>query len=85
MKRIILMMAAVCVLLIGPNCAFAADPLNLGAEEIVEADPKNAEEIGTDWTLKQCEELFNFGVPGVHFFILQNVQPIQKLLSKLDI
>ncbi|MBL7129177.1 MAG: methylenetetrahydrofolate reductase [Ignavibacteria bacterium] len=65
-----------------PREFFTEIPEDL-AGEIVEADPKNAKDIGINWTLKQCEELFNFGVPAVHFFILQNVKPIKILLSKL--
>jgi methylenetetrahydrofolate reductase (NADPH) len=55
------------------------------AGEIMEADPKHSSEIGINWAYKQCEELLNFGVPSVHFYILHNVEPIQKLLNKLGI
>ena len=38
MKRVVLVMAAVSVLVMIPNDGFGADPLNLGPEELVQAD-----------------------------------------------
>lgn len=67
-----------------PKDFFTEIPEDL-AGEIIESDPKNAEEIGINWALKQCEDLLNFGIPSVHFYILHNVKPIQQLLNKLDI
>lgn len=54
-------------------------------EEILEAKPQHVIDIGVEWSLKQCEELLNFGVPGIHFYVLQNAGPTHKLLSKLKI
>lgn len=55
------------------------------SEEILNSDSKHTQEIGIDWAYKQVEALFNFGVPAVHFYILQNSTPIQKLMKKLNI
>ncbi|HEY5535820.1 MAG TPA: methylenetetrahydrofolate reductase [Ignavibacteria bacterium] len=54
-------------------------------EEILKAKPQYVIDIGVEWSLKQCEELLNFGVPGIHFYVLQNAGPTHKLLSKLKI
>ena len=54
-------------------------------EEILEAKPQHVAEIGIEWSYKQCEELFNSGVPGIHFYILQNGEQTKKLLNKLNI
>ncbi|HEY5124147.1 MAG TPA: methylenetetrahydrofolate reductase [Ignavibacteria bacterium] len=54
-------------------------------EEILKAKPQQIIDIGVEWSLKQCEELLNFGVPGIHFYVLQNAGPTHKLLSKLKI
>jgi methylenetetrahydrofolate reductase (NADPH) len=54
-------------------------------EEILKAKPQHVIDIGVEWSLKQCEELLNFGVPGIHFYVLQNAGPTHKLLSKLKI
>lgn len=55
------------------------------SEEIMKSEAKFTQEIGINWAYKQVEELFNFGVPAVHFYILQNSVPMQKLLNKLNI
>jgi methylenetetrahydrofolate reductase (NADPH) len=55
------------------------------SEEIMKSDSKHTQEIGINWAYKQVEALFNFGVPAVHFYILQNSLPMQKLLNKLNI
>jgi methylenetetrahydrofolate reductase (NADPH) len=55
------------------------------SEEILNSDAKHTQEIGINWAFKQVEALFNFGVPAVHFYILQNSIPIQKLIKKLNI
>lgn len=51
--------------------------------EVLEADSKHTIEIGVNWTLRQIEELIAGGVPAVHFYILQNVKPINMLFKKL--
>lgn len=55
------------------------------SDEILNSDIKHTQEIGINWAFKQVEELLNFGVPAVHFYILQNAAPMQKLIKKLNI
>jgi methylenetetrahydrofolate reductase (NADPH) len=55
------------------------------SEEISNSDAKHTQEIGINWAFNQVEALFNFGVPAVHFYILQNSAPMQKLIKKLNI
>lgn len=55
------------------------------SEEILNSESKHTQEIGINWAYKQVEALFNFGVPAVHFYILQNSTPMQKLIKKLNI
>jgi len=55
------------------------------SSEIASSKPEHAEAIGIEWTAKQCEELLNFGVPSLHFYIMQNAKPIVKLFEKLKI
>jgi methylenetetrahydrofolate reductase (NADPH) len=55
------------------------------SEEILNSDSKHTQEIGINWAYKQVEALFNFNVQAVHFYILQNSIPIQKLIKKLNI
>lgn len=55
------------------------------AEEILKADQKHTVDIGIEWALKQIEDLLNFGIPAIHFYILQNVEPVKKLFSRLKL
>ncbi len=54
-------------------------------EEILSSKRENVVDIGIEWAYKQCEELINKKVPAIHFYILQNVEPLKKLIKKLDI
>ncbi len=52
------------------------------AEEI-HLSPQHAEEIGKRWALKQSEELLNSGVPGVHFYVLNDVHSVVDIVKKI--
>ncbi len=53
------------------------------SDEITAAKPEQVLEIGAEWAAKQVEELFNHKVPSVHFYIMQNSKPVQKLMGHL--
>jgi methylenetetrahydrofolate reductase (NADPH) len=53
------------------------------ADEIQQAKPEHAAEIGINWSFKQAEELLNANVPAIHFYVMQNTGPIKKLMKKL--
>jgi methylenetetrahydrofolate reductase (NADPH) len=53
------------------------------SDEVHAAAPEHAQEIGVNWAVKQVEELFNRGVPSIHFYIMQNSEPIKMLMKKL--
>jgi methylenetetrahydrofolate reductase (NADPH) len=55
------------------------------SNEILEAGDDHVIDIGVEWAVKQCEELFNNGVNTAHFYIMQNTKPIQKLFKKLKL
>ncbi|MEN8138701.1 MAG: methylenetetrahydrofolate reductase [Bacteroidota bacterium] len=55
------------------------------AKEVTEAKPEHVVEIGVDWTAKQVEDLINNNVPAIHFYIMQNSTPINKLMKKLNL
>lgn len=40
-------------------------------------------EVGVDWTYNQCVELLEFGVPYLHFYIMQKTGPFLKLMDRL--
>ncbi len=53
------------------------------SDEISAAKPEQVLEIGAEWAAKQVQELFNHNVPSVHFYIMQNSKPVQKLMEHL--
>lgn len=53
------------------------------SEEIRTADKKHILEIGTRWAAKQAEELINNNVPAVHFYVMTNSIPINKVMKIL--
>lgn len=55
------------------------------AEEVEAAKPEHVLEVGVNWTVKQVEELLNKNVPAIHFYIMQNAEPIKMLMQKLKL
>ncbi len=53
--------------------------------EISEANDKNLLEIGVNWTANQVEDLINNNSPAIHFYIMQNSNPINMLMKKLNL
>ncbi len=53
------------------------------SDEITKAKPEQVLDIGAEWAAKQVEELFDKNVPSVHFYIMQNSKPVQKLMERL--
>jgi len=44
-----------------------------------------AREIGTEQCIGQCKELLKSGVPGIHFYVLNKSQHIQKIIKSLPV
>lgn len=55
------------------------------SEEVQAAKPEHVLEVGVNWTAKQVEELLNKNVPAIHFYIMQNSEPIKMLMKKLNL
>lgn len=55
------------------------------ANEVSNAKPEHVLDIGVNWSSKQVEDLINNKVPAIHFYIMQNSNPINKLMKKLDL
>ncbi len=53
--------------------------------EIGDAPSKHVREIGVRWALDQSRELLDWGVPSVHFYVMQSSAAIKPLLDQLDI
>lgn len=48
----------------------------------IQANPKHVKEIGIRWAVKQCEELLHFGVPCLHFYIMNDTDSIVEVVKK---
>lgn len=53
--------------------------------DAVSSDPENVKSIGIEWARKQCEELLEYGVPGLHFYIMANPGPVIDVIDKLPV
>lgn len=53
--------------------------------EQVTKDPDNAKNIGIEWAIKQCTELLEFGVKGLHFYVMGNPAPAAAVIDKLPL
>ncbi len=53
------------------------------AEEMNAAKPDHAWEVGAEWTARQVEDLLNKNVPAIHFYIMQNPEPIKHVMKKI--
>ncbi len=52
--------------------------------EQVTSDPKNIIAIGKQWATRQVEGLLNKGVPGVHFYIMNDTATIVDIVKKFQ-
>ena len=56
------------------------------ATEVEKAkNSKQVLEVGVEWATQQTRELLEFGVPSVHFYIMQSSKGINALLPRLDL
>lgn len=46
------------------------------------ASPEHAKEIGLNHAIKQAEGLLNYGVPGVHFYIMNDADSVINVVKK---
>jgi methylenetetrahydrofolate reductase (NADPH) len=59
-------------------CKFYIDMPEEFVDEITK-NPNHAEEIGLAWSIKQARELLDKGVPGIHFYIMNDTDAVIKL------
>lgn len=53
--------------------------------EAVQEDAEAQFEVGVDHAIRQCRELIDAGVPGIHFYVLNKSQACEIILDALDI
>lgn len=66
-----------------PKYFYLNIPTELADE--VKSNPENAREIGIEWSRQQCIELLEYGVPGLHFYIMSNPTPAVKVIEGLPL
>jgi len=55
------------------------------SDEILEAEPKHAGDIGVEWAIAQARELMERGVPSVHFYVMASSKAVGRVMAKLDV
>lgn len=66
-----------------PKTFGASVPERLVAE-VLASPPDRVVDVGMRWALEQTRELFDRGVPSVHFYIMQNTAPLVSLMEQLS-
>lgn len=57
-------------------------------EELVDevrSNPEHAKEIGIKWAISQAKGLLDFGVPCLHFYIMNDTESVVQVMSNLKI
>lgn len=52
-------------------------------DEVME-NQEHVEEIGINWAIKQVKELFDKGVPNVHFYVMNNADAVIKVIKSFS-
>lgn len=63
-----------------PKMFYVDLPQSLVAD--LSASPQKADEIGKKWAMRQIGELLDFGVPCVHFFLMNDVGSVLEIVKE---
>jgi len=64
--------------------AVIPEPLKKGIEKFGN-DQASVERFGIDYAIRQCQELWKNGVPGIHFYTLNKSNATRQIYESLDI
>jgi methylenetetrahydrofolate reductase (NADPH) len=53
------------------------------AAEAESVDPGHVVDVGVEWAVRQCDELFSAGVPAIHFYIMQRATTVKRVVEQL--
>ena len=62
---------------------FQVDVPNALVDEVMSVPPEAAVERGIAWAARQTLQLFEAGVPSVHFYVMQNTTPFVTMMEQL--
>jgi methylenetetrahydrofolate reductase (NADPH) len=51
----------------------------------ISTNPDRTRDIGVEWAVQQCRELLDYGVPGLHFYVMANPSPACRVIDQLDV
>jgi methylenetetrahydrofolate reductase (NADPH) len=62
---------------------FQVDVPHALVDEVMSVPPEAAVERGVAWAARQTMQLFEAGVPSVHFYVMQNTTPFVTMMEQL--
>ncbi len=65
-----------------PRNFFVEIPSEL-ADEVAAARDDQVLDVGTEWALRQSQELLERGVPSLHYYVMQSATAVRRLLERL--
>jgi methylenetetrahydrofolate reductase (NADPH) len=63
---------------------FGVDVPDALVQQMTQASEEEAAEVGIRWSLEQTVDLFEVGVPSVHFYVMQNTAPFVTMMRELS-
>jgi methylenetetrahydrofolate reductase (NADPH) len=54
-------------------------------KEVMKCTSNDVHEVGVAWAAQQVKELIEYGVPSIHFYVMQNSTAINALMKKLSL
>ncbi len=59
-------------------------PKRLATELLKCSNNDDVKTVGVEWAIKQCRELREAGVPGIHFYTMNAAQCVEKIMNGLN-
>ncbi|MCH5239353.1 MAG: methylenetetrahydrofolate reductase [Muribaculaceae bacterium] len=66
-----------------PKIFRAEIPEELAARVRACKDDREVKEVGIEWGIKQCRELLEAGVPGIHFYTMSAAESVERIAEKV--
>jgi len=66
-------------------CGARLPPSFLAELEQHRNDPDGQLKVGVDYAIRQCQELLDSGIPGLHFYVLNRAEAPRRILQALNL